>query len=839
VEKNFLTCVSHLPNAKQKLICCLMLSTTFLAINGCGGSTSQTETDAAIAVSMGSPNKASVFSKQQQAASADESTADGIKAALAASIGATYTLRSGCSDKVLDVSGALATDEATIQLWGAHGGGNQQWRLQDAGSGYLTLIAQHSGKALDVKYSGTTMGTPVWQYQPNGTAAQQWRVVDVGGGEVKLVPRLASNMALDVSGASSANGAPVQIWSDNGSCAQRWRLEPVAGTGAVSRVDTIAAMLPAQPRGLGPACSDRAFWGSADIARRAGNVVLPKAEPLVTAAFPAWSDEAYLEFSRNGQRAAGEAMMSARFEWVYHLVLAECVEYRGRFLPALTRALNALIDQPTWTVPAHDPRLENFYRSRYEVDLAAASFANTLSQTLHLLGDRIDGNTRSRILAALDQRVFNPVLASLAGGTGNTWLSKQDNWNSVCLKGVVSAALGVISDRNRRAQFAEAAERHIPNYLASFDEDGYTAEGPAYWNYGFSRLAYLREALAVATQGGLDLFANPKIYDMARYGAAMQMLPSVIPAFGDVNYREQSDPRVLSYVERSLRLGTGANYEWPPSSPSIYSAQLVDAVLTVTGQAAPLPTAAPPAKVELGLRSLFNTAGVLVSRPDAAHSGALGFAIKAGGNGNRAISHSHNDVGSYSIALGTEKPTGDPGSAPYSANTWSSKRFDFAVYNSYGHPVPMVAGRLQRNATEARPRVLATRFGNDRDEIEIDLSSAYEVPELRSLVRTARHLRAGGSRIEIEDRFTFASPQSFEVPLIAVGGYQINSDGTVDLWEGLRDSSRRVRARVEASSSYELIGQRIDEENYPFYRIAIRFKQPQAEGQVRVIFSAL
>ena len=83
----------------------------------------------------------------------------------------------------------------------------------------------------------------------------------------------------------------------------------------------------------------------------------------------------------------------------------------------------------------------------------------------------------------------------------------------------------------------------------------------------------------------------------------------------------------------------------------------------------------------IGLRTDYGDAGVLLSRRRA--GGDLAITIKAGGNGP----HSHNDIGSYSIGLGTTQPVGDPGGPSfYTAETFSPKRLQSLLLNSYWAP---------------------------------------------------------------------------------------------------------------------------------------------------------
>ncbi|MGI0134923.1 MAG: TatD family hydrolase, partial [Candidatus Micrarchaeaceae archaeon] len=68
--------------------------------------------------------------------------------------------------------------------------------------------------------------------------------------------------------------------------------------------EQIAAMLPAKPAEFGVPCSDRAAWKPLNGKFRQE---IKQAEALMTKPFPAWNDNAYLEFSRTGSSEARRA----------------------------------------------------------------------------------------------------------------------------------------------------------------------------------------------------------------------------------------------------------------------------------------------------------------------------------------------------------------------------------------------------------------------------------------------------------------------------------------------------------------------------------------------------
>ena len=95
-----------------------------------------------------------------------------------------------------------------------------------------------------------------------------------------------------------------------------------------------------------------------------------------------------------------------------------------------------------------------------------------------------------------------------------------------------------------------------------------------------------------------------------------------------------------------------------------------------------------------GLNKYYNISNILIVRPDASFSGAgLAGTFKLRGtiiNGTIGVGHDHSNAGSYSISLNDKLIAGDVGRGNYDSFTFSSKRFDNIIYNSFGHPVPVL-----------------------------------------------------------------------------------------------------------------------------------------------------
>ena len=530
-----------------------------------------------------------------------------------------------------------------------------------------------------------------------------------------------------------------------------------------ARIKELASMLPPSPRGVGRPISDRRAWQAVAEASEFKRVV-SEAERLLSRPIPELTDDLFLDFSRTGNRTRCQGVLSERHSRVSALVLAECIENRGRFLPAIEGAIRAVCSEKTWVMPAHDRRLQNFNGSVVEIDLAVVRVSWNLATVDYWLEDKLSEDVRKLIGSELERRTFTPFTGMVTKGEPRTWwLTGTNNWNAVCLAGVTGAALAMIEPPERRAFFVAAAEKYIQCFLSGFTPDGYCSEGLGYWNYGFGNYVSLAEAVHQATGGQVDLFEGEKIQQIARFGSRMEILPGVYPAFADCHVNSRPDAAVMAFLSRRYGWGMrdverrGLLLASGPTS-SLFELGLYGLANSATRRPAADRSAPEPPS-----RDWFPDAAILIGRPAPGSRPAMGVALKGGHNGEH---HTHNDVGSFLVALAGGTPLVDPGSEVYTARTFSSKRYESGVLNSFGHPVPRVAGKLQRTGRSAAAKVLRTDFTDQADTLVLDLRAAYDVKELKELIRTFLFSRDGAGSLTVTDRVQFATPQPFGTALI-------------------------------------------------------------------------
>jgi hypothetical protein len=590
---------------------------------------------------------------------------------------------------------------------------------------------------------------------------------------------------------------------------------------------TYVAQLSSAPKGSGVACANRAAWQSS-----AGKItaITAQADALLTQAFPAWNSDQYLAWSRAGS-LVGETMMASRKAWLYPLVLAECAAWQGKYLSAIRVMLRELATQPTWIGPQQDPDLRGINHGQWFMDLMSASMAHELAQTLYLLGDRVDADTRQVVMTALEARVFQPVRKTLLDGSYGWWLTTSNNWNAVVLSGVVGAALTVIPSRHDRARFAAVGQHYIQNFVGGFPGSGYSIEGPSYWTVGVKHFAVLRHRLHESSGGAVDLLKSAKPQAFSLYAARFEMTPQgALAAFGDAHVGTTIDPQTRGYLAAAY----GNSGSWPGKAQvrvnpwHMNDMPLVEASILLT-ESVPVAQGYETSDFGLpGLRSYFADVGILVTRSPTSEANALAATIKSAGNRN----HGHDDVGSYAIALNGSVLTGDVGRGDYTWRTFSDQRRTVKWINSYGHPVPVVGGRQQVDASTGANTVLYTSFTDTVDEIGIDMAPSYALPGGWSLVRKLRNDRA--SRVIIvQDEFSFPTAQAFEVPVTTVGTW------TQVGWNRLQLErwGQRIQATIEASTGFTVAGESVTDDGLTFQRIAIRLSAPATSGWLRVTYS--
>ena len=639
-----------------------------------------------------------------------------------------------------------------------------------------------------------------------------------------------------------------------------WAGEPLCNLAVIDqRAGEIAAALERCAVPLLPSITERDSW-AALLATGQGAQEVKEAQKCLEEPITDCPEDVYKEFFVNGNRSNAQRLLNIRYRRICTLAFAELLEAKGRFLPALEEALRDMCAFPSWVLPAHDPQGKIFDGTHMNSDLRSTELGASFAVLRQALLPVLSEETSLLLANEIRRRVLAPYEKAVRGGIfpGMWWMTTSNNWNSACHGGTAIAALALCSDFYQKAWFLACAEYFVTKYfMPGFTPDGYCSEGIDYWNYGFGEFANLAEIAYRQTGGEVNLYRTDRVRNTAMYGVRSMLKPGFFPSIADCSITAQSDRRLTGLM--SIRLGLGlSQYEREfRVRPILFRSDCLDtAKLLVVYYFQP---------EELGsavggtaenandpLRGDFPDAGVLVCRAPQDTSGEydpcqLCAFFKGGNNGEF---HNHNDLGVYGILLGKNYLVVDPGDEVYTQRTFSPRRYEGELLNSYGHSVPRVNGTLQIGGKEARAVVLEKSLTPQADTLTLDLTSAYPEQGLQTLNRTCLFTRAeigSPNEVTVTDRFVFQPEKAgtFESPLVTFAQWTtktISEDKSLFVGT-LRKGDDAVEVTVKGTAGGQPLPLEIsqatvakDDLSAPNKPERIAFTARSADGEIEFVF---
>lgn len=600
-----------------------------------------------------------------------------------------------------------------------------------------------------------------------------------------------------------------------------------------TRIQEIMKMLADKPQGIGVTYKDRTFWDGIKKDNQA-IATIKEADSLMKKGMPPFVDPLYLHLLKTEVRLPGEIMMNARYQYVWKLALAECIENKRRFIPAIEQAIGELCKQKPWSIPAHDRDLKNYNGTDYYVDLVVATAGNSLAQCIYILDDKLSVDIKAQAMCAFREKVFRPIRRCLEDGKPFYWFTVTNNWNSVCLAGVTGAALALLPDKEERAFFIAAAEKYHIYGMKGYNDDGYCSEGVGYYNYGFRSFILLREEVCRATTGKIDFFQTPKFARIAQYGKKIQIINNVCPAYSDCRIGLHPDWFITNYCDNVLGTEPYQEKYVFPSCDNL-SLSLIGFFPHQAWKVAMTDDIKQVLQTEADTkRSCYEQAGIYVFRPTPSSNCQLGVSVKGGHN---AENHNHNDVGSYTVALGSETMAGDQGGPfSYPGDYFNQDATEkYKSKGSFGHPVPVVNGVVQSTGRKAQAIMVKQEFTDNQDLYQIDYKSAYNVPELKELTRTFIYNRTEQGLFTVSDDFVCQSAARFETAITTRSSWKKLDSKHLELTAG----KEKLLVTIDASTPV-IITSEVIEINAPAYtRIGIQLKDKLAKGHIRLIMSPI
>ncbi len=572
-----------------------------------------------------------------------------------------------------------------------------------------------------------------------------------------------------------------------------------------------------------PPFADRAAW--AKLAKDPNLVkTIERADARLKEKIEPIPDELYFEYYKNGNRDNYQKAYGRLSGAANDFALAYLGTGDKKYLDKLEETLGVIFQMKSWMLPAHDRNHETFDGKGNRIELVSSLNSWKYAVIYALLKDELKPATAAELKKQLYVRTLIPIRAMLKGTVKpDWWLVGTNNWNAVCWAGVLGTVLAIEEDQEAKIDLVDAATRHIGYSLIGFSPDGYCSEGMGYWNYGYGHNLRFAAMLRLATGGKINLMDLIEMRRPGEFPEKITIVGDVVPAYADCSLDAKPSPILLG-MRDYLMDRPSENWKSIRPGGTIEDFALFAAIPAPEGK---LETAA-----NAGDTSLFDDSGIGVVRPSTPDN-RMAASFKGGSNFEL---HNHNDVGSYVVVVDGVPVLFDPGSEVYTARTFSAKRYESKLLNSFGHPVPVIDGKLQKPGKGTYAPILTT-VNNEREFVRsYDIAPAYQLPEIKKLVRTFRYSRLAPGSFAVTDEAEFSKEVTFETALLTPGVFEATGKDTARItYKG-----KSVKIKIDSSAPFEFVTEEIKEKvnhKETITRIGLRFNAKVASAKVTVTFT--
>jgi len=477
-----------------------------------------------------------------------------------------------------------------------------------------------------------------------------------------------------------------------------------------------------------------------------------------TADIPVVKRSVFRQYQREGIREPGQAALNYPVGQMTQAALALWLGHPKGDLDHVQDLMWSICETTRWVLPAHE------HRDGPDLDLGGTRFGLALAETRWLLRDQLEDEVAARVDAELERRMLE---AAVDWRQIHWWSTCHMNWNHVCNANLIMIGLYQIRSSAALAQFIHPIIQRLDYAVDGFADDGGCLEGPGYWQYGFGHFVNAATAMHHRTGGMLNLMDDPRVERISAYPLAAYIDPPTRAAFGDGGH---------GYLQSTLTLQINQFHKLP----GLYSVaeSRNDGLLDI--------------KDIHGLALYRGEKASPAFEPEDTLLPSLGIARVVQGKGSKRtvlcalagrndVPHNHNDIGSFILYKHGQCLLTDPGSPRYTSKTFGPDRYDLIHTRTLGHSAPIIEGSEQAFGGEYNATI---QLHADDDAIKahggkhvvIDMSQAYPVKSLKSMIRTFTLDSRGG--LTIEDDYTFTrKPKSLEEGFVTLHDAKVERGG--------------------------------------------------------------
>lgn len=476
-----------------------------------------------------------------------------------------------------------------------------------------------------------------------------------------------------------------------------------------------------------PTCSERKEWENVPLSLK--TKIINEAESHLGKPFAFLPASEFLSYVRDGNRSRFQALTFGRREQLSILVLAECLEGKGRFMDDIANGIWSICEETYWGVPAH----VNAQRVRAglpditepTIDLFAAETASLLAISAYLLKPQLN-KVSSLIVPRIEYETARRILEPYRMRDDFGWMgfsgSSVNNWNPWINSNVLFTTLLLEKDKALKTLLVAKTLRSLDYFVDKYPSDGGCDEGPSYWGKAGASLFDCMDVLYNASNSKINFYDKQIIRNIGQYIYKAHIAKNNYVNYADGSAATTHDGLLVYRYgeaigdEKMMQFGSYLLKEQNGLPRELYRNPIrVLPYLFITAKM-PLPIA------PLLKTSWLPDLQVLFAREAESSAQGLYFSAKGGHN---AESHNHNDVGTFILYSDGIPVIVDAGVGNYTSKTFSKDRYSIWSMQSQFHNLPTINGEMQRAGKEFCAKNVV--FKNTKAEIEfqLDLASAY------------------------------------------------------------------------------------------------------------------
>lgn len=461
--------------------------------------------------------------------------------------------------------------------------------------------------------------------------------------------------------------------------------------------------------------------------------LLSEGETYLNYIFPPLQATDFMRFKKTGERSYFENIYFSKRHALNALVVAECMERKGRFLDSIINGIFSICEESAWQLPAHNSYVRDTPQyilpdsSRPILDLFACETGAMLAMIHFLLKEALDEVSpviTHRIQDVIHSRILTPYIQSHFW-----WMGNDDepmcNWTVWCTQNILLTTFLLETDPILLGTVLRKAALSCDYFLKDYGIDGCCDEGAQYYRHAGLCLYNALFVMNDVTDGAFSsLFSHQKICNIASYILNVHVqdiyyinFADCSPIAGRCGAREflfgkaTGNKQLMQFAANDFRSSANQLYSDEVNQLNLfYRLQTLSHYLEIVNYDTHVPVLHPDI--------YYQSVGLFITRNE-----TFCLSAKAGDN---ADSHNHNDTGSFTLYKNGDPLFIDIGVESYTQKTFSENRYEIWTMQSSYHNLPSILGIEEHDGKSYR----ATNVLVEPSKISMNLATAYPLSDI-------------------------------------------------------------------------------------------------------------